>query len=246
MTGAILNAAAIIIGGIIGLIRPQPLSAQTQAFFKVTLGVLALFFGLRLTWLSIGGSFGVTLKQLLIAFLAVLLGNLLGKLLHLQKLSNRLGQYAKKLIEANRPNDPQRFSKGMNTCAILFCAAPLGILGAIHDALPVQAGGVGYFYPLAVKALMDGLAMMGFVMIFGGGAIVSALPVFVFFGTITMAISLYVEPFLRSHLLLDSVNAVGGLAICTVGVVIFEIRRVELANYLPSLGVAPLLTWLWK
>lgn len=246
MTGAILNAAAIVIGGIVGLVRPQPLSAKTQGFFKVTLGMLVMFFGLRLTWLSIGGSFGTTVKQLVIAFAAVMLGNLLGKLLRLQKLSNRLGQHAKKLIEAHRPNDPHRFSNGMNTCAILFCAAPLGILGAVHDALPSQAGGVGYFYPLAVKALMDGLAMMGFVVIFGGGAIVSALPVFVFFGTITMATNIYIEPFLRSHLLLDSVNAVGGLVICTVGVVIFEIRRVELANYLPALAVAPLLTWLWK
>ncbi len=246
VTGAILNAAAIIIGGIVGLIRPLPLSAQTQAFFKVTLGVLTMFFGLRLTWLSIGGSVWITTKQIIIAFLAVMVGNLIGKLLRLQKLSNRLGQYAKKLIETNRPDHPHRFSNGMNACAILFCAAPLGILGAVHDALPVMAGDTGYYFPLAVKALMDGLAMMGFVMIFGGGAIVSALPVFVFFGTITMATNIYIEPFLRSHLLLDSVNAAGGLVICTVGVVIFEIRRVQLADYLPTLAVAPLLTWLWK
>ena len=205
-----------------------------------------MFVGLRLTFLSVGGSFIIVSKQIIIAFGAVLLGNLLGKLFRLQKFSNRLGQHARQLIEGNRPTDPQRFSNGMNACAILFCAAPLGILGAVHDALPQLAGGPGYFYPLAVKAFMDGLAMMGFVMIFGAGAIVSALPVFVFFGTITMSVHVYLEPFLRSHLLLDSVNAVGGLVICTVGVVIFEIRRVQLADYLPALVVAPVLTWLWK
>ena len=246
MTGAILNAAAIIIGGIIGLVRPTPLSAQTQGFFKVMLGVATMYFGLRLTFLSVGGSFLVVLKQMVTAFMAVMLGNLLGKLLRLQKFSNRLGQHARKLIEGNRPSDPHRFSNGMNACAILFCAAPLGLLGAVQDALPLTAGDTGYFYPLAVKALMDGLAMMGFVMMFGGGAILSALPVFVFFGTITMMCHIYVEPFLRSHLLLDSVNAAGGLVVCTVGVVIFEIRRVQLADYLPALVVAPLLTWLWK
>ena len=246
VTGAIINAAAIVIGGIIGLVRPQPLSAQTQAFFKVTLGVACMYFGLRLTFLSVGGSVVVVLKQLLVAFMAVMLGNLLGKLLRIQKFSNQLGQHAKKLIEGNRPGHPHRFSNGMNACAILFCAAPLGLLGAVQDALPLLAGDTGYFYPLAIKALMDGLAMMGFVMLFGPGAIVSALPVFVFFGTITMAIHIYLEPFLRSHLLLDSVNAAGGLVVCTVGVVIFEIRRVQLADYLPALAVAPLLTWLWK
>lgn len=244
--GAILNAAGIIIGGLIGLARPQPLSAQTQAFFKVLLGAFTMFFGLRLTWLSIGGTFGQTAKQVIIALVALMLGNLLGKLLQLQAGSNRLGQYAKKLIETNRPDAPRRFSNGMNACTVLFCAAPLGLLGAIQDALPTVRDDPGYFYPLAVKALMDGLATMGFVMLFGFGAIFSALPVFVFLGTITMASHIYLEPFLRSHALLDSVNAVGGLVVCTVGVVIFEIRRVQLADYLPALAVAPVLTWLWK
>ena len=246
VTGAILNAAAIVIGGIIGFVLPLPLSAQTKGFFKVMLGLATMFFGLRLTWLSIGGSFPTVVKQIIIAFLAIMLGNLLGRLIGLQKFSNHIGQHARKLIEGNRPNDPHRFSNGLNACAILFCAAPLGLLGAIHDALPVVAGDTGYFYPLAVKALMDGLAMMGFVMMFGAGAMVAALPVFLFFGSITMATSIYLEPFLRSHLLLDSVNATGGLVVCTVGVVIFEIRRVQLADYLPALAVAPLLTWLWK
>jgi uncharacterized protein len=244
--GAILNAAGIIIGGLFGLVRPQPLSAQTQAFFKVMLGAFTMFFGLRLTWLSVNGSFGQVSKQVIIACVALMLGNLLGKLLRLQKASNHLGQYAKKLIETNRPTSPHRFSNGMNACTILFCAAPLGILGAIQDSLPIGKDDPGYFYPLAVKALMDGLATMGFVMLFGVGAIFSALPVFVFLGTITMASHIYLEPFLRAHALLDPVNAVGGLVVCTVGVVIFEIRRVQLADYLPALVVAPLLTWLWK
>jgi len=246
VTGAIINAVAIVLGGIIGLLYPKPLAAQTQAFFKVMLGAATMFFGLRLTWLSIGGSFGQVTKQLCIAFVALLLGHLLGKLLHLQAGSNQLGQHAKKLIETVRPNSSHRFSSGMNACTILFCAAPLGILGAIQDALPLEAGDPGYFYPLAIKALMDGLATMGFVMMFGSGAIFSALPVFVLFGTITMACSIYLQPFLRSHELLNSVNAVGGLVVCTVGVVIFEIRRVPLADYLPALAVAPLITWLWK
>lgn len=159
-------------------------------------------------------------------------------MLRLQKLSNRLGQSARRVIESIRPADPHRFSHGLNTCAVLFCAAPLGIVGAIQDGLPVESGGLGYFYPLALKALMDGLAMTGFVRMFGWGAMVSALPVFVFQGTITMACHIYLEPFLRGHGLLESVNAVGGLVVCTVGVVIFEIRRVELADYLPSLAVA--------
>jgi uncharacterized membrane protein YqgA involved in biofilm formation len=46
--------------------------------------------------------------------------------------------------------------------------------------------------------------------------------------------------------LLDSVNATAGLLIFCVALIILEIRKIELANYLPSLAFAPLITWLWK
>ena len=243
MTGAILNAAGILIGGIIGMSRTTPLSPKSQAFFKLALGVFTIFFGLRLTWMSVGGTFGQVVKQIFIALLAIMLGKLLGSVLGFQKGSNHLGQYARKLIENTKPDDPHRFSHGMNACAILFCASPLGILGAVHDGLFISPGGTGYFYPLAVKAVMDGLAMLGFVMMFGGGSLLAALPVFVFQAAITLACNTYLEPFLRTHGLLDSVNATGGLVICTIGLVIFEIKKVELADYLPSLALAPLITW---
>ena len=246
MTGAILNTAGIVAGGLFGLARRAPLSPQTQVFFKVALGVFIIFYGLRLTWLSVNGPFLLILKQLAIALLAIMLGKLAGRLLHFQKASNHLGQYARKLIEQTRPDDPQRFSNGLNACAILFCASPLGLLGAVQDGLPVEAGGLGYFYPLAVKGVMDGLAMMTFVRLFRWGGMLSALPVLLLLGTVTLVCALYLEPFLRAHGLVGSVNAVGGLVVCTVGLVIFEVKKVELADFLPSLAVAPLLAWLWR
>jgi len=246
VTGAILNAAGIVAGGLFGLTRRTPLAPQTQAFFKLALGVLTIFYGLRLAWLSIGGNFPHVLKQIAIAFLAVMVGKLAGQWLRFQKASNWLGKFACGLIERTKPDDPQRFTNGLNACAILFCASPLGILGAVQDGLPGQPDGVGYFYPLAVKGVMDGLAMISLVTLFGWGAMLAALPVFVLQGSVTLACTLYLEPFLRVHGLVDSVNAVGGLIVCSVGLVIFEIRKVELADFLPSLAVAPLLAWLWR
>jgi len=207
--------------------------------------VFTVFFGLRLTWLSVNGPFLQILKQLAIAMLAVMLGKLAGRLLHFQKASNRLGQFARTAMERAKPGAPNRFSDGFSACTALFCAAPLGILGAMQDGLPVD-GLARYTYTLAIKAVMDGLATLSFVRMFGWGAMLSAVPVLVFQGTVTLACNLYLEPLLRLHGLTDSVNAVGGLLVCTVGLVIFEFKKVELADYLPSLALAPLLTWLWK
>jgi uncharacterized membrane protein YqgA involved in biofilm formation len=44
----------------------------------------------------------------------------------------------------------------------------------------------------------------------------------------------------------DPVNATGGLIACAIALMIFEVRRVELANFLPGLAVAPLLAWWLK
>lgn len=240
MTGAILNAAGIVAGGLIGLVRRAPLSPQTQAFFKLAIGLLTMFFGLRLAWFGLSGDVWRVLKQIAIGLLAIVLGKLLGQLLGFQRASNRLGQYARELMERTRPGDPQRFHNGLTACSILFCAAPLGLIGAVTDGLADD------FHPLAVKALMDGLAMMGFVTMFGWSGMLSALPVFLLQGSITLACDVYAGPLLRELGLVGSVNLVAGLIICAVGLVIFEIRRVELADFLPALAVAPLLTWLWR
>ena len=54
----------------------------------------------------------------------------------------------------------------------------------------------------------------------------------------------WIVPFLEAHGLLDSVNATGGLLVSCVGLVILGLKKIELADYLPSLVVAPVLAWL--
>jgi uncharacterized membrane protein YqgA involved in biofilm formation len=43
----------------------------------------------------------------------------------------------------------------------------------------------------------------------------------------------------------DPVNATAGLLIFCVALIIFEVRKIEVTAYLPSLVFAPLLTWWW-
>jgi uncharacterized membrane protein YqgA involved in biofilm formation len=229
--GAFLNALGILIGALFGLAARKPLSARAQDSFRRMLGAAAFFFGLLMVEVNLNGTFLACTKQFFIAALAVVLGNLAGKIFGLQKNSNRLGRFAGNLIA----NPQHKSADGFNACAILFCAAPLGILGAVTEGLS------GDFYLLGVKAVMDSLAMTGFVKIFGWPSALSAFPVYLFLGAITMACQLWARPFLDSHNLIYPVSTVAGLIACAVALVIFEVRKVELANYLPALAVAPLL-----
>jgi hypothetical protein len=241
MTGTLLNVAAILVGGVAGLVRRQPLPPSLESYFKIGLGVAIVVSGLRLTLMSLNGSFPSMLRQLLMVILALALGKIVGRLLHLQRLSNRVGQRARRSIESAKPGQPGSADDGFKTCAALFCVAPLGILGAIQEGISSPP----YIYPLAAKAFMDGLATMGFAILFGRGVLLAALPVLAFQGTITLLCERIAEPFLRLHHWVDPVNATGGLLVFCVALVLLGIKRIEITDYLPSLAVAPLLAWLW-
>jgi hypothetical protein len=241
MIGTILNAIGILIGGILGLTLRRQFTAATQVGLKGALGVLVIFVGLKTTWTSLGGGLWPVTKQLIIVILALTLGRLTGRLLRLQKNLNFLGRYASDRFAKAGSEKSQRWSEGFITCTILFCVGPMAILGAVQD-------GLGQWQTLGAKAIMDGLATMAFVGTFGWGAILAVVPVVAYQGTISLAAKT-LAPFLQdpaSAPLLAALNATGGLLVFCIALIILELKKIELADYLPSLAWAPFIAWLWK
>jgi uncharacterized membrane protein YqgA involved in biofilm formation len=148
MLGTLLNVGGILVGGITGLFWRKPLSPAIEGRLKIFLAAFTVFSGLRLTWISFGGSFWQIARQFLILLFALSLGKIVGHILGFQALSNSLGRRAREYISAAKPGKPDLAGEGFKTCAILFCASPLGILGSIQDGLSQ------YYYPLSVKAVV--------------------------------------------------------------------------------------------
>ena len=240
MIGTAINAVGILAGAIAGRLREKPLSVTQESFWKVTLGVFTVYYGLHLTWINLNGSMLQIFKQILIVILALSLGRATGWLLRLQKMSNRLGQRAREGMTAATTGAPISPSDGFKICAALFCAAPLGILGAVQDGL------TGYFYPLIVKGIMDGLATLGLARLLGKSVALAALPVFVVQGSITLVCSEWIGPFLRNKGLDNAVSATCGLLIFSVALVILQLKKISLADYLPSPVYAALITGIWR
>lgn len=243
VTGTIINVALIFLGGGIGL-TTRPISPSSQKALRNLLGVFTIYVGLSMAWGGVNGHFLAVLKQMSIAMLALMFGNLTGHLIGLQKGLNRLGQYARRQMEQLERLDPSqkgssKVAEGFITCTILFCVGPMAILGALQDGLLHNPK------TLVLKGCLDGLATMAFVKTFGPGVMLAAIPVLAYQGSITL-LSQFLEPIFRDQALLDSVGAVGGLMVCFVALVIFEFRKIRLADYLPSLIYAPLLTWWWR
>jgi uncharacterized membrane protein YqgA involved in biofilm formation len=238
MIGTFLNAGAILVFGAWALLSKRQPSAKVQNALKGILGVATIIVGLRWTVVNLGsGGWSHFFKNVLIILLSLMLGRLVGQLLRLQKLSNRLGQFAKEKLEEAKPNQPQRFSTGFNVASLLFCLAPLAFLGAIAD------GTSEYWQVLAIKAVMDGLTILAFVATFSWGVVLSALPVLAFQGTLAMGaryFSAYLDPGM-----IASANATAGMVIFCVGLVILDLKKISLTDYLPSVLVAPAIVWLW-
>jgi hypothetical protein len=239
MTGAIINAAGIVVGGVGALVARRPIPATYQLALKIVIGVFAVWFGLKLAWSGINGTITQAARELGIVLLAMVLGKMAGKLCRLQKLSNSVGQYATSVLAA--PNADKKFSDGFVMATALFCAGPLAVLASVQEGL------TGFSPVFVVKAATDGLATYAFCATFGWGAMVSAIPVLALEGALIRGVQL-LEPSLRDRAwpLIDAINAVDGLLIFCVAMIILELKKIQVADYFPALVLAPLLAWwLW-
>jgi uncharacterized membrane protein YqgA involved in biofilm formation len=239
VTGTLINVGAVLLGSGCGLTFGKNLKPRIEVRLRRILGALVIYAGFSTTWKSLGKTgFGHIPKEVGIILLALVLGNAIGMALRLQDGMNQIGQYAKRLL-TKAGEDGGRFSEGFVTATLLFCVGPMAIIGSIEDGIH------GNYKILALKSVMDGLASLAFAKTFGPGVLFSALPVFAYQGTITLA-ARALKPFLDEHPeLLYSISASGGMLVVCISVVILEIRRVPLANYLPAMVVAPLLAWWW-
>ncbi len=236
MIGTIINGVCIILGGIIGVVAANLVGKRAQIYIKMLLAAATLYVATEMIFKGLGGGFLKCLGQFGIAMLSLILGNAIGMGLGIQKQLNKLGQYAKEKMSKGAAGD-DRFNEGFITCTILFCVGPMSIIGSIEDGL------AGNYKILAIKGAMDGIATIGFTAMFGWGSAVAVVPVVAYQGTITICAGA-LEPILNEAMF-DSIRVTGGLMVYCIVVVILEIRKVPLANYLPALVVAPLLTKWW-
>ncbi len=240
MIGTILNAVSIGAGSLWAMRTQREPSDASQQAVKLGLCIAIVWVGLEVCWDAFGGGLKRIMGQLGLMLAAMTLGNVVGRLLRLQKGFSWLGQKARHHFQSVSTDGVSTLRGGVvATCVILFCATPISILGALIEGLS------GNPRPLFVKAVMDGLAAVSFTKCFGRSVFISVIPLLAFQGTLTLA-ARWMEPMLHQRDLLDPVLRVAGLLVFSVALVLLEVKRLELANYLPSLIFAPLLVWLFR
>lgn len=124
--------------------------------------------------------------------------------------------------------------EGFITASLTICIGAMAIVGALQDGLSADPS------LLMTKAVLDCLIIMIFTSAFGKGAIFSVIPLLLFQGSITL-LAQFIAPFL-SGAMIANLSMVGSMLIFCVGVNLMFNTKIKVANLLPALLFALLLT----
>jgi hypothetical protein len=220
--GSVVNAAAIVIGSLIGCLLHSRFPERIRTIVFQGLGLCVLLIGFQMAFKA---------QNILVVLFSILLGGIIGELVRLDTLFERLGNAVKKRIGSANP----KFTEGLVSASLIFCIGALAIVGSIEEGIRNNPT------VLYTKSILDGFASIALASSFGSGVLFSAIPVLLYQGGITIGAG-YVESYL-SPLIIDQLSATGGLLIAGIGIILLEIKDIRIANLLPSLALVPILTW---
>lgn len=227
--GTLINVAAIVVGGLLGLLLRSRLSDELQQNLVRVVALCTLFIGIQGTLeqaivLSEGA---VKMQGTMMAMGSLIAGTLIGSWLGIEKAIVRLGEWLK--AKSGSGGDRQ-FVTAFVTTSLTVCIGAMAVVGSLRD-------GIDHDYSvLAAKAILDAVFVMAFSASLGRGCIFSAVPVAVFQGTMTLLAAL-IAPFLTPAAL-GNISLVGSMMIFCVGVNIIWGTKFKVADMLPALVIA--------
>lgn len=233
--GTIINSAAIIVGGLFGLLFGKILNERIQDSLQKASGICVLFIGIAgamegMLKLS-GSSLSAGRSMLIVASLA--LGALVGEILNIEHGFERFGEWLK--VKTGNAKD-KSFVEGFVTASLTVCIGAMAVVGSIKDGIS------GDYSILATKAILDFIIIMVMTCSLGKGCIFSAIPVAVFQGLIT-ALARLIKPLMTDGALAN-LSLIGSILIFCVGVNLVWDKRIKVANLLPSLVFAVAIAFL--
>lgn len=229
--GTIINVAAILAGGFLGLSCGRLLKKESQDTLCKASGVCILFLGIAGAMegmLSVSDG-KITSGHSMLVILCLALGSLLGELMKLEDRFEGIGVW---LREKTGSAKDTRFVDAFVTASLTVCIGAMAIVGSIQDGINHDPS------VLAAKAVLDLIIIMVMTGSMGKGCIFSALPVAVLQGSIT-ALSGLLRPVLTESAMAN-LSLVGSVLIFCVGVNLVWGKQLKVANMLPSVIFAVL------
>ncbi len=214
MLGTIVNAAAIVVGSLVGILIKGGLPEKVSK--SIMQGV-----GLCIVLIGISGALEGTQYLMEIIFFIVI-GTVIGELIDIERRLEVLGDH----LQSKYSSEGSTFSKGFVTASLLFCVGAMAIMGSLESGLN------GNHEILFAKSILDGIISIIFASTLGIGVIFSAVSVFIYQGTITLAAGALKQ--LLTDPVVVQMSATGGLLILGLGISMVGNVKLKIGNMLPS------------
>ena len=217
MIGTLINASAILLCTLLGLMLRKGIPERVRA---------TVVMGQALCVMLIGLSNALKTADIIGVILCMVIGSLIGALLDIEGKLNGLGSAIERRFF---PGGAQgSVAKGFVTASLVFCVGAMAITGAMDSGLN------GDHSTLIAKSVLDGVFTIFFTSSLGVGVGLSAFSVLVYQGSIALMAS-WLKPLLTAAITTE-MSAVGGLLILALGLnMIYEDRRIPVGNMLPAI-----------
>ncbi|WP_239480133.1 DUF554 domain-containing protein [Massilimicrobiota timonensis] len=233
--GTIANVLAIIIGGSLGLFCKNLLKARYQETIMKATGIATMFLALSgtLSKMFVIQQVGIQTTGSMNVILSLVIGALIGEMIDIDHFFEKFGNWLK--MKTKSQGDHQ-FVNAFVTASLTVCIGAMAIMGAIQDGI--------YANPsiLFAKAVLDFVIILVMSSSMGKGCFFAFIPVAFLQGTLT-ALSVGLAPFMTTSLL-NHLDMVGNILIFCVGINLIWPRTIRVANLLPALVVAVVLSFL--
>ncbi|MBS5315526.1 MAG: DUF554 domain-containing protein [Clostridiales bacterium] len=220
LLGTLVNVVLVLIGGFVGLFLKKGISKR---FSDLIMHAIAL------VTMVIGINFATASENMLIVIISLVVGALIGEGINIDKRLNQLGDLIKSKVKSESGN----VGEGFVTATLLFCVGSMAIMGALDSGLR------GDHTVLYTKAIMDGISALIFASSMGIGVLLSAVPILLYQGSITL-LSSFIQPYLTQSMMTE-MNGVGGILLIGLGISILGIKEIKVSNLLPALVVPVIL-----
>ena len=238
LTGTIINTLVILAGSAVGLGihalagRFSSVLGEKGARLGERLQALMMQ-GIALCVLYIGISGSLKGQNTLAAILSMALGAILGELLDLDGRMNRLGQWVQDRTARVLKGGGSSVAEGFVTSSLLFCVGAMSIVGALENGL------TGNFDTLKAKSVLDGISSIIFASSLGVGVALSAVPVLLYQGLISLAAGV-LSPLLGDAVIAE-MTCVGSLLIVAMGLNMLGVTKIKVMNLVPGIFLPILL-----
>ncbi len=226
--GTIVNAAAIIAGGVAGSLARNGLPERFKNTVMQAIGLSVLIIGASGTLrevFRVNSNGGLESQYIMTMIISLVIGGLAGELLNIEQKLDKMGAWFQQKLARGE----SRFAEGFVTASLVYCVGAMAIVGALEDGLTGNAG------TLFAKSILDGVTAVIFSATLGIGVAFSFLPVLVYQGSITLLAGI-IKPLL-TDVVISQMSLVGSVLIMGIGINILDIKKMKVGNLLPAILV---------